>query len=591
MADSPGKNSDRVLSYTVYSNGKNIGDGFRLSSAFVRLELNRIGRATLKFDAGDMPAGTFDETDSDVFKPGAAVVLSVGDTDGEDTLFAGVVVMLNIRIESGLRAQMVVECRDCVFGATRERKNRIFEDQEDSKIIETVLSAYGSVEVDKTSYKHPSLVQYYCTDWDFALSRADANGLLVKVFDGKIVVKKPEVGAGPVLTVTYGVDLIDFNGGVSASDQFTKVEAVSWSLKNQAVVSVTAAKPSLNDQGNIAAKDMAVGDRLLYQTDAPTESDALQAWADGQALKTGLARYRGSFSFIGNAVAKPGCIIELAGMGDRFNGNVFVGAVEHIVRDNIWITCVEMGIVPGNITEEPDVTSPPASGWLPGVEGLHVGKVQKLDGDPGKEQRILVEIPLLNGDKNTIWARLATLYAGNGIGSFFIPEVGDEVVVGFFNNDPCHPVILGSLYSSKQVPPYELKAENYKKAVVTKQKMKVEFDEEKKIITVTTPGNNMLELNDDGKSVTLSDQNGNKLILNDQGITLDSGGKIILKSKGDITADATGQIGMSSKSDISLDGMNVKATAKTGFTAKGNATAELSASGQTTVKGGMVMIN
>lgn len=591
MADSPGKNSDRVLSYTVYSNGKNIGDGFRLSSAFVRLELNRIGRATLKFDAGDMSAGTFDETDSDVFKPGAAVVLSVGDTDGEDTLFAGVVVMLNIRIESGLRAQMVVECRDCAFGATRERKNRIFEEQEDSKIIETVLSAYGSVEVDSTAYKHPSLVQYYCTDWDFALSRADANGLLVNVSDGKIAVKKPDVAAGPVLTVTYGLDLIDFNGGVSASDQFTKVEAVSWSLKNQAVVSVTAAKPSLNDQGNIAVKDMAVGDKLLYQTDAPTESDALQAWADSQALKTGLARYRGSFSFIGNVLAEPGCIIELAGMGDRFNGNVFIGAVEHIVRDNVWVTRVEMGITPGNITEEPDVTSPPASGWLPGVEGLHVGKVQKLDGDPGKEQRILVEIPLLNGDKNTIWARLATLYAGNGIGSFFIPEVGDEVVVGFFNNDPCHPVILGSLYSSKQVPPYELKAENYKKAVVTKQKMKVEFDEEKKIITVTTPGNNMLELNDDGKSVTLSDQNGNKLILNDQGITLDSGGKIILKSKGDIKADATGQIGMSSKSDVSLDGMNVKATAKTGFTAKGNATAELSASGQTTVKGGMVMIN
>lgn len=591
MADSPGKNSDRVLSYTVYSNGKDIGDSFRLSSAFVRLELNRVGRATLKFDAGDMPAGTFDETDSDVFKPGAAVVLSVGDTDREDTLFAGIVVMLNIRIESGLRAQMVVECRDCAFGATRERKNRIFEDQEDSKIIETVLSAYGSVEVDKTSYKHPSLVQYYCTDWDFALSRADANGLLVKVFDGKIVVKKPEVAAGPVLTVTYGVDLIDFNGGVSASDQFTKVEAVSWSLKDQAVVSVTAKKPSLNDQGNIAVKDMAVGDRLLYQTDAPTESDALQAWVDSQALKTGLARYRGSFSFIGNAVAEPGCIIELAGMGDRFNGNVFVGALEHVVRDNVWVTRVEMGIAPGNITEEPDVTSPLASGWLPGVEGLHVGKIQKLDGDPGKEQRILVEIPLLNGDKNAVWARLATLYAGNGIGSFFIPEIGDEVVVGFFNNDPCHPVILGSLYSSKQVPPYELKAENYKKAVVTKQKMKVEFDEEKKIVTVTTPGNNMLELNDDGKSVSLSDQNGNKLILDDQGITLDSGGKIILKSKGDITADATGQIGLSSKSDVSLDGMNVKATAKTGFTAKGNATAELSASGQTTVKGGMVMIN
>lgn len=591
MADSPGKNSDRVLSYTVYSDGNNVGEMFRLSYAFVRLGVNRIGRATLKFDAGDITAQTIGETDSDLFKPGAAIRLDVGNVDDEKTLFVGSVVTLNVQVEAGSRVQMVVECRDCAFGATLGRKNRVFENKKDSDMISDVLSGYGSVDVDATTYEHASLVQYYCTDWDFACARADACGLLVNVLDGKISVKRPDVSAGAVLTVTYGVDLIDFNAGLSATEQFTKVEAVSWDLKKQAVVSVASAVPSLNDQGNIALKDIKGGDKMLLQTDAPTESGALQAWVDSQALKNGLARFRGNFSFIGNVSAKPGCIIELAGMGDRLNGNVFVGAVEHIVRDNVWTTRAEMGISPVNMTEEPDVTAPPAAGWLPGVEGLHIGKVKQLNDDPAKEQRVLVEIPLLNGDKNAVWARLAALYAGNGTGIFFLPEKGDEVVVGFFNNDPSHPVVLGSMYSSKQVPPYELEADNYKKAIVTKEKLKVEFDEEKKIITITTPGNNKVELDDDAGCVKLSDKNGNELVLDKDGILLSSAKDITLKAKSNVVLDATSKVSVSAKSDVELDGMNVKATAKTGFTAKGNATAELSASGQTTVKGGMVMIN
>ena len=591
MANSPGKNSDRILSYTVYSNGKNVGDMFRLSYVFVRVGLNRIGRANLKFDAGDITTQTFDELDSDMFKPGASIQLDVGDVDAEKTLFVGTVVTLNVQLEAGSRGQMVVECRDCAFAATMGRKNRIFEKKKDSEIISEVLSDYGAVEVDATTYKHSALVQYYSTDWDFALSRADACGLLVNVLNGKISVKKPKVDAAAVLTVTYGVDMIDFNGGLSASEQFTEVEAVSWNLKDQAVVSVKSATPSLNDQGNIPLSKLKGGDKMLFQTDAPVESDALQAWVNSQALKIGLARFRGSFTFVGNASAIPGCVIELAGMGERLNGNVYVGAVEHIVRDNVWVTRVEMGIPPENITGEADVKAPAAAGLLPGIGGLHVGKVEKLNEDPGKEQRILVSIPLLNGDKTTVWARLATLYAANGRGTFFIPEKGDEVVVGFVNEDPGHPVILGSMYSSAMIPSYELTAENYKKAIVTKEKMKVEFDEEKKIITVTTPGNNMIELNDDAKSVKLKDQNGNELLLDKNGILLSSAKDIVLKAKSNITVEATSKIALSAKTDVQIEGLNVKAEAKTGFTAKGNATAELSASGQTTVKGGMVMIN
>lgn len=591
MANSPSIAKDRVLSCSVYCNGTKLKDNYALVSATVRLELNRIGKATLRFNAGNMDKQTFDESDADLLKPGNSIRLNAGDTEKEDTLFEGIITGLRVIIGKDLRSYMVVECRDNAYPATQGRKNRIFEKKADSDIIKEVLSAYGSIKVDATPYQHPTLVQYYCSDWDFALSRADANGLFVFASGSTIQVKKPEVSASPVLTVTYGSDLISFDLELSAGDQFTQYEAVSWSPKTQKAVKVSASAPSLNKQGDLQPKNIATGDSLLLQTDAPTDEKALKQWADSMALKAGLARYQGSCSFYGSANVIPGCIIELKGLGKRFNGNLFVGSVTHTIEDNEWITEAGAGVSPLNITDETDVVSSSASGFLPGLQGLHAAVVKKLDGDPLKEYRIQVELPWLNGKSQLLWARLSTMYGTNGMGSFFLPEPGDEVMIGFMNQDPGHPVILGALYGEKHKPPYEYEAKNNTKAIVTREKMRIEFDEEKKIITVSTPGNNKVEINDDGKHIRLTDQHKNEINMNKDGITLSSSKDIVLKAKGAITMDAISKISGTAKSDVSLEGMNVKIQAKVGASVKGNATAELSASGQTTVKGAMVMIN
>lgn len=584
-------NKDRVLACSVYVNGSKLKDTFSLVSASVRLALNRIGKATLKFNAGNMDAQTFDESDNTLFKPGNSIRFDAGDTDRQDTLFEGSIIGGRILTGKDFRSYMVVECRDCAYPATQGRKNRIFEKKKDSDIIKEVLKDYGSVDVDATGYQHPALVQYYCSDWDFALSRADACGLFVFADGTKIKVKKPEVSGSPVLTVTFGEDLTAFDLELTADDQFTQYEAVSWSPKTQKAVKVSASSPSLNKQGDLQPKNIAAGDSLLLQTDAPTEEKALKQWADGMALKAGLARYQGSVSFYGSAKVKPGCLIELKGLGKRFGGNMFVGSVTHTIEDNEWLTEAGAGVSPMNITDEPDVVSPTASGFLPGLQGLHTAVVKKLDGDPQKEYRIQVELPWLDGKSKQLWARLATMYATNGMSTFFLPEPGDEVLVGFMNQDPTHPVVLGSLYGVKHKPPFEFEAKNNTKAIVTREKLHIEFDEEKKVITVSTPGKNTLEISDDGKHIKLTDQHKNEITMDSGGITLSSSKDIKLTAKGGIKMDATSKISGTAKSDISLDGMNVKVQAKVGATVKGNATAEISASGQTVVKGAIVRIN
>lgn len=591
MADSPSKYAGRNLACKVFCNGKALGDAFELVSAHVRLELNRIGKATLRFNAGDMDKQTFDESDSDSFKPGTAIRIDAGELNDLKTLFDGIILDTGIRIGKGHRSLMTVECRDNAYAATQVRKNRIFEKKKDSDMIEEVLSAYGKVSADSTDYQHPDMVQYYCTDWDFALSRADACGMFILTTGSDIKAFKPTAGALPVLTVTYGNDLIDFDGGLSASDQFSGYDAVSWNPSEQKSVKESASVPKLNKQGDLEPENIAAADNMLLQTDAPADSKVLKVWADSMALKAGLARYHGSFSFYGAAEAVPGCIIELKGLGKRFNGNLFVGSVTHTIENNEWMTEAGAGVSSLNITDETDVVSPSASGFLPGLQGLHAAVVRKLDGDPLKEYRIQIELPWMDGKNKLLWARLSTMYATNASGNFFLPEPDDEVVVGFMNEDPGHPIILGGVYGEKHKPPYEYEAKNNTKAIVTREKMRIEFNEEKKVITISTPGKNRVEISDDDKHIKLTDQNKNEIVMNSSGISLSSAKDITLKAKGAITIEATSKINATAKQDVSLEGLNVKMEAKVSATVKGNAKAELLASGQTTVKGAMVMIN
>ena len=90
-----------------------------------------------------------------------------------------------------------------------------YTDQTDSQIISTLIGNYGlTAAVDATTVTLKALAQYLATDWDFLLTRAEANGLIVLVSDGTVTVRKPVAdGAQPVLLVTYGIDIIELQIG------------------------------------------------------------------------------------------------------------------------------------------------------------------------------------------------------------------------------------------------------------------------------------------------------------------------------------------------------------------------------------------
>lgn len=595
MAVSPSDTGNDVVRLTLFSDGTQLDGAVPVISVTVVKAVNRIPSARIVILDGDMPGKDFPVSNTDSFKPGAKIKINAGYGSEEETIFQGVVVRHGVKISGDNYSRLLVECRDQAVKLTIGRKNGNFVDSTDSDIIGKLIGNAGlAKDLDATTKQHKELVQYYCTDWDFILSRAEANGLLVIANDGKVSVKAPDTSATPPLKVTYGEDLMEFQADLDAESQLTSVKGVSWDMKTQAVVEAEQAPQTLNAQGDLASAALAgvVGPASYrLQTSAPADKDVLTAWTKGCQIKSGLARIRGRMKFQGSAKAKAGSLIELAGVGNRFNGTVFVTAVNHEIANGNWLTEVEFGLSPDWFAEQRDIVAPPAAGLLPGVEGLLVGVVTKLDGDPEGEQKIQVKVPVLQAETEGVWTRLAQFYASDGIGAFFVPEIGDEVVLGYFNNDPSHPVILGSLYSSKRKPPYALAAENNTKAIVTRSKMKLEFEEKDKVITISTPGNNKIVISDKDKSILIQDQNNNKVELKPDGIVLDSPKDISITAKGKITLDAMQTIGITAKQDVKTAGLNISNEAQVGFTAKGNATAELSASGQTTVKGAMVMIN
>ncbi len=596
MANSPLADSNGVVSITILCDGAALATTTEIVSVDIQFNLNRISTATLVLNDGDMPNGTFPLSETETFKPGALVTIQLGYDQQVTTVFSGVIIKHSIRVSGDNNSRLIIECKDKAIAMTVGRKNANYIDKKDSDIITSLIGTYAGLTADvtATTTAHKELVQFYCSDWDFMVARAEANGMLVNLDAGTVAVKAPAVSATPVLSLTYGIDIIDFNADLDARHQFQKVSTNAWDLATLALQQGEASSATVNAQGNITSATLAtvIGlSEFRLQSAVPLESEFLTSWAKAQQLKSGLARIRGQVSFQGSALVKPGTLIELAGVGARFNGNIFVSGVNHSVVEGNWITRVEFGLSPNWFTEATDVIAPPASGITAGISGLHIGVVKKLDADPESQHRVQVSIPELSAATDGFWARLANFYSSNNFGAFFIPEIGDEVVLGFFNDDPSHPVILGSLYSSKNVPPYTIAAENNTKAIVTRTKMKMEFDEDKKIITIITPGANKIVISDDGKSILLQDQNSNKVTLDSAGITLDSPKDITLKAQGKIVMTATQNIEATAQMDIKQTGLNITSTANVGFTAKGSATAEVSAAGTTTIKGAMVMIN
>jgi uncharacterized protein involved in type VI secretion and phage assembly len=276
-------------------------------------------------------------------------------------------------------------------------------------------------------------------------------------------------------------------------------------------------------------------------------------------------------------------MLKLTGVGNRFNGNAYVTAVKQDMGDGTWYTQIQFGLDSQRYNAvNKDVNDFPAGGLIGSISGLQIGIVVQLENDPDEEDRVLVKIPVIDADSSGTWVRVACLDAGANRGSFFRPEIGDEVIVGFINDDPRHGVMLGMLNSSAKPAPLAAKDANDEKGFFTRSKMRIHINDDTKTITIDTPAGNSIKLDEDGKKIEIKDQNSNKINMSSSGISLESQQSIEIKAGSNLTLSAGASLTIGGAS------LSVKADGNLGL--EGAAT-KISSSGITEVSGSLVKIN
>ncbi|WGH75704.1 type VI secretion system tip protein VgrG [Tenacibaculum tangerinum] len=590
--------SGGLATTTVKVSGNDVTHTVEIKNIEVVKNINKISFAKIVILDGNAAEESFTVSSSSTFVPGNEVVIEAGYDSKNEVVFKGIITSQHIDIHPSEGAVLEVICRDKAIKMVVGRKNKTYAKKKDSDIISSIIGSYSglSSEVTATTTEWQEQVQYYVTDWDFILARAEANGLMVTTLENKVSVFEPAANTTSVITIEYGNNLMAFNANLNAVTQLGDVKASSWDFQNQQITTGQQTN-SYTGPGNLSSKKLSevVGlSDFDLQSTAPIQSSDLTNWSKAQLVKSNYAKIRGEVTFQGSNLVNPGNYITLSGLGDRFDGDHLISGVIQTIEGGNWITEVAIGMSPIWFTEEPDVMAPAASGLLPGAKGLFNGTVKKMYEDTDTQFRVLVDVPMFDANGEGIWARLTNFYATSGAGAFFMPEVGDEVVLGFLNEDPRYPIILGSVYSNSKNKPYtglEPDEKNSKKAIVSKEGIFIQFDDENKIFTIETPNKNTAIFSDKDKQITLKDQNGNSIVMSESGITIKSGKSINIEADQEVTIKGTQGVTVQATQDVQIKGMNIKSSADVQYSAKGGASAQFEGGGETTIKGAMVMIN
>ena len=157
--------------------------------------------------------------------------------------------------------------------------------------------------------------------------------------------------------------------------------------------------------------------------------------------------------------------------------------------------------------------------------------------DPENQGRVRVRLPWSpdpGGSGYEVWARLATLMAGDGRGSWFIPDVNDEVLVAFEGGSPRRPYVVGALWNGRDAPPEQMDGagRNNVKTILSRAGVRITLDDTQGAVKLRleTPGGQSIVLSDADRSIVAQDANGNSVKLEAAGITVTASAKVTVQA-------------------------------------------------------------
>jgi phage protein D/phage baseplate assembly protein gpV len=431
--------------------------------------------------------------------------------------------------------RLTIRAFDRLHRLTRGRFVRSFQNVTDGDVAEKFAKEAGlQADVDPTRQVHAYLFQHNETNLEFLRRRAAADGYLCYVDGKKLCFKKMKHASTPV-ALDWGATLTEFRLRMTTLSQVSRVTARGWDPKaKREIVSEVSKGDGMRSIGE--SKSGGAMSKEAFQIDAAllvaNEPIHEQLGAD-QVAKAVANRFAERFieaegSCAGNPNVIAGASVKVESIGKRFSGEYFVTAATHRFthHDGYTTQFSISGQTPATLVRLLQRDEPPGAHG-----GLVIGIVTD-NLDPQGWGRVKVKYPWLSGDHASDWARVVSVGAGAERGMEFLPEIDDEVLVGFEMGDMRSPYVLGGLWNGKDLPPKKTQQ------VVTGGKV------QKRIIRSRSGHNIVFDDADGAGSVTIEDKNGNAMTLESASnkMTISVKGNAVIDAKGNIDIKAGGQV-------------------------------------------------
>ncbi len=509
------------------------------------------------------------------FVPGAELTVALGFHSELTRVFGGVIAAATAHFPESGAPTLRVEARAKSILLEFPPRSRVLEDVTDADVAAAVASDYGLTADAATGVSRGAVVSDRESDWDFLKARAAALGWVLYVREDVLVMRPPaEASAPPALEYTR--DLVELHLTEDLTRAVDDAVGVGWDVGTlEPIESEQGESAAGLDTGDRPTHAAAVGDAgwplRTARDERPAEAagDAADARAVARQRDAAFAHVHGRGAVSGRPGLRADGWVELSGVGPRLSGPHYLTAVRHRLSPGSYVTEFQVG--------RPPLLVPPAAD--PASAALTIGVVESLD-DPAGLHRVKVRMSWCSDAGGAVWARLATLDAGDGYGTVFVPAVGQEVLVGHVDDDAAAPVVLGQLHSGAAAPPVTVDPdENAVRAIVTPGGHRVTFDDgdRPRVEIASGKGHSVVIDDDEGAIVLTHGDSGTAVTIGTDGITLEAAsGDIVLKA---------------GAGAVSIDALKINGKASGPSKLESSATFDIEASGPLGLKGALVNIN
>ncbi len=521
---------------------------------------------------------------------GKPIKIAIAAVKASDTYnqFNGIVTDISIARHGVTAADLVIRGYSPTILLDDGENTKSFFEKSISQIVSDVTGNYSDLDVNASvspDTKFDFSVQYRETNFAFLSRLADENGKWF-YYDGKKV-QFGKLTSPNKLDMQIGNDIINF-------DMTLRVIPLKFSDSVYDYVGNTVLKSS-SSPAKVTGLDK-TGDDLLNRSNQLFKQD-LNAFphfkvkaqselkdittSKKSALASNLVTISGATS---NPWLKIGTKIDV-GSNDLEKKSTSYGS---FIVTSISHYADALGRYQGKFEAiSANLTVPPANPQVvrPVVESQ--AAVVTDNADPDGYGRVKVKFFWQKDGESTPWIRLVTPHAGKNKGFQFIPEVEDEVLVGFEHYNPGRPYVLGALYHGKASHEDRKDKDNFIKTIRTVSGNEVKFydkDGEEAILIQNESGQNqiLLTLKDDGK-ITIKSKNKMELLAKE--ILIEAENKLTMKSD-ETTMQGKSKVDIASEQDCNMKGMNVKVESQQNLDVKAGAQGSLKATAGLVVDGG-----